>query len=48
MVLFLWEVAAILGNGYRIQGKNYVALIQGEVRCQQVSLQEFDIRYIMF
>ena len=29
MVLVLWEVAAILWNGYRIQGQNYVALSQG-------------------
>ena len=29
MVLVLCEVAAILGNGYRIQGQNYVALLQG-------------------
>ena len=28
MVLVLWEVDAILGNGYRIQGHNYVALLQ--------------------
>ena len=29
MVLVLREVAAILGNGYRTQGQNYVALLQG-------------------
>ena len=29
MVLVLWEVEAILGNGYGIQGQNYVAFIQG-------------------
>ena len=29
MVLVLWEVAAILRNGYRIQGQNYVVLSQG-------------------
>ena len=28
MVLVLWEVAAILGNGYGSQGQNYVALPQ--------------------
>ena len=28
MVLVLWEVDAILGNGYGIQGQNYVALLQ--------------------
>ena len=28
MVLVLWEVAAILGNGCRIQGQNYVAWLQ--------------------
>ena len=28
-VLVLWEVAAILGNGYGIEGQNYVALLQG-------------------
>ena len=29
MVLALWEVAAILGNGCGIQGQNYVARLQG-------------------
>ena len=29
MVLVLWEVAAILGNGCGIQGQNYVAFLQG-------------------
>ena len=29
MVLVLWEVGAILGNGYGIQGQNYVAMLQG-------------------
>ena len=29
MVLVLWEVRAILGNGYGIQGENYVALFLG-------------------
>ena len=29
MVLVLWAVKAILGNGYGIQGQNYVALLQG-------------------
>ena len=29
MVLVLWEVAAILRNGYRIQVQNYVVLSQG-------------------
>ena len=29
MVLVLWEVGAILGNGYGIQGQNYVTLLQG-------------------
>ena len=29
MVLVLWEVAAIPGNGYGIQGQNCVALLQG-------------------
>ena len=28
MVLVLWEVAAILGNGFGIQGQNYVAWLQ--------------------
>ena len=28
MVLFLWEVAAILENGCGIQGQNYVAWLQ--------------------
>ena len=26
MFLFLWRVGTILGNGYGIQGQNYVAL----------------------
>ena len=29
MVLFLWEVAVIIGNGCGIQGQNYVAWLQG-------------------
>ena len=29
MVLVLWGVGTILGNGYEIQGRNYVALLQG-------------------
>ena len=29
MVLVLWEVGAILGNGYGIQGQNYVEFLQG-------------------
>ena len=29
MVLLLWGVGAILGNGYGIEGQNYVALLQG-------------------
>ena len=29
MVLVLWRVSLILGNVYRIQGQNYVALLQG-------------------
>ena len=29
MVLVLWDAGAILGNGYGIQGQNYVALLQG-------------------
>ena len=29
MVLVLWDGGAILGNGYGIQGQNYVALRQG-------------------
>ena len=29
MVLALWEVAAILGNGCGNQGQNYVAWLQG-------------------
>ena len=29
MVLVLWGIGAILGNGYRIQWQNYVALLQG-------------------
>ena len=28
MVLVLWEVGTILGNGYGIQRQNYVALLQ--------------------
>ena len=29
VVLFLWEVAVILGNGCGIQGQNYDAWLQG-------------------
>ena len=29
MVLVVWEIGAILGNGYGFQGQNYVALLQG-------------------
>ena len=29
MVLVQWGAGAILENGYRIQGQNYVALLQG-------------------
>ena len=28
MVLVQWEVGASLGNGYGIQGQNYVALLR--------------------
>ena len=34
MVLVLWEVGAILGSGYEIQGQNYVACFRG-VKFQQ-------------
>ena len=34
MVLVPLEVGAILGNGYVIQGKKYVALLRG-MECQQ-------------
>ena len=29
IVLVLWGVGAILGNGYEIQGQNYIALKAG-------------------
>ena len=29
MALVLWGVGAILGNGYAVQGQNYVALLLG-------------------
>ena len=29
MVLLLWGICTILGNGYGIHGQNYVALLQG-------------------
>ena len=29
MVLLLWGVDAVLGNGYGIKGLNYVAMLQG-------------------
>ena len=29
LVLLNWEVAAILGNGCGVRGKNYVAWLQG-------------------
>ena len=47
MVLVLWEVGTILGNGYRIQGQN-CCIASGEWNASRVSLHEFDIRYIMF
>ena len=28
-VLLKWEVAAIIGNGFEVQGQNYVAWLQG-------------------
>ena len=34
MVLVLWGVGAILGNGYRIQWQNYVEIFR-EVKCKQ-------------
>ena len=47
MVLVLWEVVAILENGYGIQGQ-IMCIFSGEWNASRVSLQEFDIRYIMF
>ena len=29
VVLVLWKIGVILGNGYGIQGQNYVAMYQG-------------------
>ena len=31
MVLVIWEVSAILGNGYGIQGQNYALLPESEM-----------------
>ena len=47
MVLVLWEVVAILENGYGIQGQ-IMCIFSGEWNASRVSLQEFDIRYIVF
>ena len=47
MVIVLWEVNAILGNGCEIQRQNYVAWLQGS-DASRVSLQKFDIRCIVF
>ena len=29
LVVVLWRIGTILGNGYGVQGQNYVALYQG-------------------
>ena len=31
-ILVLWEVGAILGNGYGVEGQNYITLLQ-EKEC---------------
>ena len=30
MILVLWKVNAILGNGHRTEGQNYVSFLQGK------------------
>ena len=43
MVLVLWGGGSILGNGYKCQIQQYVALLQGTEM-----LAGFEIRYVMF
>ena len=45
VVLVLWEVGTVQGNGYGIKDKIMLHYFRG---AEWVSLQEFDIRYIMF
>ena len=46
-VFVLWRVGAILGNGYRVQGQNYVSNVSMEWEISKVSLQEFDVYCII-
>ena len=45
VVLVLWEVGTVQGNGYGIKDKIMLHYFRG---AEWVSLQEFDIRYIIF
>ena len=48
MVLVLWEVGAILENGYIWNsGTKLCCISSREWKASRVSLQEFDIRYII-
>ena len=47
MVLLLWGICTILGNGYGIHGQN-CCIASGNLNDSRVSLQEFDIRCITF
>ena len=46
MVLVLWGAGATLANGHEIQGQN-CCIASEKWDVNRVSLQEFDIRYIM-
>ena len=48
MIIAQCEVTAILGNGFGIAGKKLFCMASGKQNASRVSLQEFDIRYIVF
>ena len=48
MVLVLWGVGAILGNGYGILGKNYATLHLGSEMLGGCHYRNLGIRYIIF
>ena len=47
MVLVLWEVGAVREWVWNLKTK-LCCIASGEWNARRVSLQEFDIRYIMF
>ena len=47
VVLVLWRLGTILGNGCGVQGQNYVAMLR-ESKVSRVSLRELDIYHIIF